>query len=58
MNNDSLKAFGEAMLTLEPGDTDQHGNEYSDIAAYNVEINKQADSASVNLTKFDSDCPF
>lgn len=55
MNNDDLQAFGLALTTtLEPGDTDKHGNQYSDIEAYNVEMDKQNDSAVIDL----SDRPF
>lgn len=56
MDNDSIRAFGEHLLstTLEPGDTDQNGNQYADIDAYNVEMDRQANTATVSK----EDAPF
>lgn len=48
MSNEDLQAFGLALTTtLEPGDTDKNGNQYSDIKAYNAEIDRQNDKAIV-----------
>jgi hypothetical protein len=57
MDNDSIKAFGEALVTtLEPGDVDINGNRYADENAYNVELDRQADKAL--LKRINQDKPF
>lgn len=54
MTNEDLQQFGTAIAgvlptTLEPGDTDKHGNQYADIDAYDTELANQADTAMVQL---------
>ena len=72
MTNDDIQAFGQAVAlhydahddhailgdTLEPGDVDKNGNNYSQYAQYEAEMDLQANKAVVNLEKYDPDRPF